>query len=133
MFGAYIRTDKLVFHVDRMRNIAGEGDGLFALAELVPMGNDIADELGVVHSGGKFGLDIVTVADMDAAQIRLDRRVDAALDQPTALLDEVRDLRALDHGGEDPAESAAVAATGCGRESDQDGIGVGFDQLAPGA
>src|SRR5262249_46462035 len=120
MFGAYVRTDKLVFDVDRMRNIASEGDGLPALAEFVPIGNDIADELGVVHSGGKFGLDVVTVADMDAAQIWLDRRVDTALDQPTALLDEVRNLRALYHGGEDSAETTAVATTGCGREPDQD-------------
>jgi len=38
MFGAYVRADKLVFDVDRVRNIAGEGNSLSALAELVPVG-----------------------------------------------------------------------------------------------
>src|SRR5215471_11885537 len=84
--------------------------GLPALAELVPMRDDVADQFRVIHPGGEFVLDIVTVADMDAAQVRRDRRVDSGLNQPV-LPDEVWDLRALDHGGEDPAESAAVAAT----------------------
>ena len=37
-----------------------ERDGLPALAELVPVGDDVADELSVVHALGELALDVVT-------------------------------------------------------------------------
>ena len=43
----------------RVRDADGKDDGLPALAELVPMRDDIADQLRLVHAVGKLVLDIV--------------------------------------------------------------------------
>ena len=53
------RRDELVADVDAVLDADGEADGLPALAELVPMGDDVADQLGRVHALGELALDIV--------------------------------------------------------------------------
>ena len=59
-------------------------------------------------------------------QIRIDGRVDAGRNQEV-LLDELADLRALDHGLEDAAEAAAVATAWRGSEAEQNGIRIALD------
>src|SRR4029077_18469228 len=107
--GAHASLNELVADVDAVADAAGEGDDLAALAILEPVGDDVADELVPIHPLGELGLDIVAGLRPDAAQIRLDWRVYSRLHQ-VPLLDEIGDLRALDHGLEDAAETAAVAA-----------------------
>ena len=46
VLGAHAGPDEFVADVDRMRDVDGERDGLPALAELVPMRDDVADQLG---------------------------------------------------------------------------------------
>ena len=43
-----------------MATLTRERDGLPALAELMPVGDDVADELGVVHALGELVLDVIT-------------------------------------------------------------------------
>ena len=64
-----------------MGDVAGEGDGLPGVAVFVPVGDDVADELGVVHALGEFALDVVTAPNPHATQVWPDRRIDARLDQ----------------------------------------------------
>ena len=85
--------------------------------------DDVADQFRPVHAVGELALDVVAVPDVNAVQIRIDRRIDAGRDE-VALLDQLADLRALDHRLEDAAEAAAVAtARRCG-EAEQDRIGI---------
>ena len=78
-----------------VRDVDRERDGLPALAELVPMGNDVADQLGNVHAVGELALDVVAGLRLHPAQVGIDRGIDAGLDQ-IALRDQLADLRALD-------------------------------------
>src|SRR6516225_778465 len=52
-----------------------------ALAELMPMLDDIADELRPIHALGELGFDVVALAGFHAPQVRIDRRVDPRADQ----------------------------------------------------
>ena len=51
--------DELIADVDRVRDVDGKGHGLPALAELVPVGDDVADQLRPVHAIGELALDVV--------------------------------------------------------------------------
>ena len=57
------------------RDIDREGDRLSALGVLVPVGDDVADELRPVHAIGELALDVIADARFDAFQVRIDRRV----------------------------------------------------------
>ena len=93
------------------------------LAVFDPVGDDVADQFRPVHAVGEFALDVVAVADVNTMQIRIDRRIDAGRHQ-VALLDELADLRTLDHDLEDAAEPAAVATAWRGGEAEQDRVGI---------
>src|SRR5262249_20840408 len=114
MLGAHASLNELVADMEGMTNAAGKSHGAPALAIFVPMSDDVADQLGAIHALGKLSLNVITGLRLDAAQIGINRGVNPRLDQ-IALLDQRCDLRALDHGGEDPAKAAAIAATGRGR------------------
>src|ERR1700730_1380628 len=91
-----------------MRDVDRERHRLAALAELVPVGDDVADQLRLVHAIGELGLNVVAGLSTNACEIGIDRRIDAGLDQKS-LLDQRRDLRALDDGLEDAAKPAPVS------------------------
>ena len=115
VLGAHAGFHELVAQMDRVRDVDREGDGLPPLAEFVPVGDDVADQLRPVHALGELGLDVVAVARADATQIGIDRRIDARPHQ-VALLDQLGDLRAFDQFLEDAAEPAPVApAWRCGQ------------------
>ena len=59
VLGAHAGFDEFIAHMDRMRDVDGEGHGLPALAELVPVRDDVADQLRAIHAVGELGLDIV--------------------------------------------------------------------------
>ena len=59
MFGTHPGLDEFVTQMDRVCDIDGEGDGFSFLAELVPVCDDIADQLGAIHALGKLALVIV--------------------------------------------------------------------------
>jgi hypothetical protein len=119
---------EFVADVDAVADAAGEGHGLAALAILEPVRDDVADELVPIHALGELGLDVVAGLRLDAAQIRIDWRVDPRLHQ-VPLLDEVGDLRALDHRVEDAAEPATIATAWCCGESKNDRVGICLDDL----
>ena len=123
--------DEFVADVDRVTDAGGKADGLSALAVFEPVADDVADQFRPVHAVGEFALDVVAVPDVNAMQIGIDRRIDAGRHQ-VALLDQLADMRALDHGLEDAAEPAAVATAWRGGEAEQDRVGIGVDDLAIG-
>ena len=49
-------------NVDGVRDVDGEGDGLPALAVLVPVRDDVADQLRPIHALGELALDIIAGA-----------------------------------------------------------------------
>ena len=130
VLAAHAGAHELVAQMQAVRDVDRERDGLPALAELVPVGDDVADQLGNVHAVGELDLDVVAGYRAHAGQVGIDRGIDAGLDQ-VALRDQLADLRALDHGREDPAQAAPVAPAGRGGQSDQHRVGVGLDDLAP--
>ena len=115
VLGAHAGAHELVTDMQTMGDVAGESDGLPALAEFVPVGDDVADELGVVHALGELALDVVTAPNPHAKQVWSDRRIDARLDQ-VAQRNECGICGASIIAGEDAAEAAAVTATGRGRQ-----------------
>ena len=123
VLGAHTGLDEFIPQMDRMRDVDGEGHRLPALAKLVPVRDDVADQFRPIHAVGKLGFDIVAGLDANACQIGIDRRIDAGLDQKS-LLDQRRDLRAFDDGLEDPTESAPVAAAWRCRQAQEDSLGV---------
>src|SRR5262249_18449819 len=78
-----------------------------SLAELVPVGHDVADELGIVHARGELLLDIIAGTHAHSAQIGCHRGIAPGPDEEP-FFDQLGDLRALDHQCEDAAESASV-------------------------
>ena len=101
------------------------------LAVLVPVGDDVADQVGAVHALGELRFDVIADAGLDAAQVRIDRRKDASSDQ-ILLLDQLGDLRAFDDHVEDAAEPAAVTAAWRGCQAEQHRVGIVVDDLAVG-
>ena len=59
---AHAGLDELIADVDGVRDVDGEGDGLPALAVLVPMRDDVADQLRPIHALGELALDVVAGA-----------------------------------------------------------------------
>ena len=115
VLGANAGLDEFIAQMDRMRDVDREGHRLAALAELVPVRDDIADQLRPIHAIGELRLDVIAGLGANTGEIGIDRRIDAGLDQES-LLDQRRDLRALDDGLEDAAEPAAIAsAWRCGQ------------------
>ena len=55
---------------------AGEDDGRPALSDLIPVRDNVAHELVVVHTALKLPDRIVARLGFNAAQIRIDRRID---------------------------------------------------------
>jgi hypothetical protein len=131
VFSAHASLNELVTDVDAVADAARERDGLAALAVFVPVGDDVADELIVVHALGELGLDVVALLGAHAAQIGIDRRVDARPDE-VALLDQIRHLRTLNHTPEDAAETATVTTTWRCGQSEDDGVGIRLDDLLVG-
>jgi hypothetical protein len=109
-----------------MLHVDSEGHRLPALAVLVPVGDNVADELGTIHPLGELGFDVVATLDADAEQVRLRRR-EASDRHQVFLGDQFRDLRTLDHGLEYAAEAAPVAPTWRGCQAEQHRIGVRLD------
>ena len=124
--------DELVADVDAVRDVDGEGDGLPALAVLVPVRDDVADQLRPIHAIGELGLDVVAVTRAHAAQIGIDRRIDARRHQDSRARSASGDLRAFDHRLEDAAEPAPVAAAWRCGQAEQHRVGIGVDDLAIG-
>ena len=60
VFTAHAGLDELVADVDAVSYADGEDHGLPALAVLVPMRDDVADQLWAIHPLGEFCLDVVT-------------------------------------------------------------------------
>src|SRR3974390_3026550 len=114
-----------------MLHVDGERDRLSALAELMPVRADIADELRAVHPLGQLRLDVVAGLRADAAKIGIDRRVYASLDQVTEY-DQLGHLGAREEGLEDSAEPATVAAAWRRRQAEQHCVRVCIDDLAVG-
>ena len=80
--------------------------------------------LRLVHALGELRLDVIAGLNADASQIGIDRRIDARTNQ-IALLDQFRDLRALDDRFENATKPAPVAPAWCCRRSKQDRIRIG--------
>ena len=110
--------DELVADVQRVCDVHGEADRLPAFAVLVPMGDDVADEVRTVHPIGELAFDIVADAGLDAFQVGIDRRKHARADQ-MLLLDQLGDLGAFDDDVEDAAEPATVTAARRCRQTEQ--------------
>ena len=83
-----------------------------ALAELVPMFNDVADERGLVHTLGKLRLDVVAPLGPDTFQVGLGWREHLGGNEEL-LLDQRGDLRALDKALEDVAEAPPITPARC--------------------
>src|SRR3984893_13883188 len=120
---------ELVADVQRVLNIDREANRLPLLAELVPVADDVADEIVAVHPFGELGLDIIADAGFDALQVRVDRSEYACPDQ-IPLRDQFGDLRTFDDDVEDAAQAATVTAAWRGSQADQDGVGICVDDLA---
>ena len=58
-----------------MRDVNAEHQSLPALAVLVPVADDIADQIVAVHPVGKLIDGVIALPGLDALQIRLGRRV----------------------------------------------------------
>ena len=48
------------------------------VAVLVPMGDDVADQIGTVHALGELVLDVIADAGFDALEVNIARRIDRA-------------------------------------------------------
>src|SRR5262249_22120803 len=110
VLGADTGLEKFVADMDRVLHTDSEADGPPTLAVFQPMLDDVTDQGVGVHPTFELPDDVVALLSANAVQIGVDRRIDSRLDQVSAD-DQVRDLRALDHGGEDVAEPAAIAST----------------------
>jgi hypothetical protein len=115
--------------MQRVLDVDGEANRLPLLAELVPVADDVADEIVAVHPFGELGLDIVADAGLDALQVRFDRSEHTGPDQ-IFLRDQFGDLRTFDDDVEDAAQAATVTAARRGSQADQYGVGIGVDDLA---
>ena len=73
-----------------------KGHGLSTFAELMPVRDDIADQLRLIHALGKLLLDVIAGLRCGRPKIGIDWRIGARTNQ-VALLDQFLDLRALDH------------------------------------
>ena len=81
VLGADAGLDELIAQMDRVRDVDGEGDGLSALAEFMPVRHDIADQLGAIHAVGELTFVVIAGDGAHALEIRIDRRIGARLDQ----------------------------------------------------
>ena len=127
MLGTDARFHKLVADVDAVTNAAGKRDRAPTLGVLVPVGNDVPDQLGAIHTVGKLILGIVAIADRDAFEIGIDRCIDPRLDE-VSLLDQRRDLRRFGQDSEDAAEAAPIAAAWRGGTADHRGVRICLDK-----
>ena len=112
-----------------MRHVHCERDSLPALAVLVPVRDDVTDQVGPVHPRSQLAFDVITGDRADATQIRIDRRVYPRPHQ-IAASDQLGDLRRFDQRFEDPTKAATVAAARRGRQPDQNCVGIAFDDFA---
>jgi hypothetical protein len=114
VFGAHLRLQKLIFDVDRMRDVDAEHQGLPSLAVSVPVGDDVADQIVAVHAIGKLLDDVIPLPGLDTLQIGSGRRVIDRGDQ-TAPLDQFGDLRTFDKLVKEVAQSSPITPTWRGR------------------
>src|SRR5271168_2615898 len=103
MFGANTGFNKFIADVQRMRDVDGKANRLAALAVLVPVRDDIADQIVAVHTLGKLRFDVIADAGFDATKIDITRRIYARPDQEF-LFDQFGDLRRLDNAVEEVAK-----------------------------
>jgi len=90
--------------------------------------DDIANQLRAIHALGELRLGIVPGLGADPRQVRLHGRI-AARPHQVFLLDQRRDLRALDDFLEDTSEPAAVAPARRRGQAKHHGVGVGGDNF----
>ena len=131
MLGANPAALKLGADVERVGDVDGEHDRAPPFAELEPVRDEIADQLGNIHPPGQFDLDVIAVARMDALKVWPDGGIDAAADE-MALDDQVGSLRSFHDLGEVTAETATITTTWRGSQPEQLGIGIVLDNLAVG-
>ena len=70
MLSLYPGSDELVLDVDAVGNVNAKHQSLSPLAVLVPIGNNVADQVGTVHPIGELLLGVVSGDGLDALQIR---------------------------------------------------------------
>ena len=71
MFGTHPALDEFLDDVDGVRDVNGEDNRLAALAKLVPIRDDVADQGVLVHARGELALVVVAGDGVDASQVRL--------------------------------------------------------------
>src|SRR6201989_3001137 len=119
MFGADTGLIEFVLNVRAVFDADSEDDGPAALAVLLAMLDDVADESVRVHPAFELTDNVVALLDPHASgDVDVNRRIDPGSNQESAD-DQIRDLRALDHRIEDVAEPLAVAPARCCRHAGQ--------------
>src|SRR4051812_16102912 len=104
----------------------GKADGFTPLAEFDPVGDDVANEFRLVHALGEFTFYIVAVPDVNTIQIGIDGGIHPGRNQKS-LLNQLADLRTLDHGLEDAAETTIVPTARRGSQTEENGIWIAPD------
>ena len=97
-------------------------------AKLVPVGDDVADQLRAIHALGQLSLVVIAGLDANAFEIGSGWRIAARVNEEL-LLDERRHLRSFDDHVEDPAESTAVAAAGRRGGAEDDRVRIGLAMI----
>src|SRR5262249_41746765 len=128
VLGANTGLYELVADMDRVLDTDSEADRPPALAVLQPVLDHVPDQVVGVHATLKLTDNVVALLSSNATEIGIDRRIDSRPHQEAAH-DQVRDLRALDHGLEDVAEASTVPPDRCGGQPDDDRVGIGIEHL----
>jgi hypothetical protein len=111
-----------------MRHVHSKRDGAAALAVLMPMLDDVADQRFGVHAASELRNHVVSFFNPHALQVGVDWRVHARFHE-IAADDQVCDLRAFDHHIEQITEPATVTSTRCCGHPEQHRVGIERDQL----
>jgi len=104
-------------------NVRGEDHRPPALGVPMPMGDDVADQFGLVHALGELAFDVIACLGTDAPEIGRGWRIDDGRHKILAV-DQFGDLWALDQYLKQIAEPAAVLSAWRGAQPDHDGVGV---------
>src|SRR5215470_7461213 len=110
-----------------MSDARRKDDGVASCCEAMPMGDDVADELRLVHALGKLRLDVIASFNAYTVQVRLRRSIDAASHE-VAAPDQLSDIGALDQRLEHVPEPAPIASAWRSGQSNDDCLGVCVEQ-----
>ena len=129
MLGQHAASAELIPQMHGMADARRENDSRAMFSEFVPMLDDVADELALVHALGKLPLDVIAALDCNPGQIGPKGRINFGADK-VFIADQLGDRRPLDQHLEHVTKATTVTSAWRRGDADDDGIRVGVQQIA---